>query len=45
MMLLTGEEVAPGGGHVIGGHEPDAQERQEDPPVAHFLRLKVGHSR
>ena len=37
--VLTGEDVATGGGHVVGGHEPDAQERHEDPPVAD----QVGH--
>ena len=41
--VLTGEDVATGGGHVVGGHEPDAQERHEDPPVADQVGHKQEH--
>ena len=36
---LTGDDVTPGGGHVVGGHEPEAEEGEQDPPVAD----QVGH--
>ena len=36
---LTGDDVAPGGGHVVGGHEPEAEQSQRDPPVPD----QVGH--
>ena len=36
---LTGDDVTPGGGHIVGGHEPEAEQSQEDPPVPD----QVGH--
>ena len=36
---VTWENVAPGSRDVVGGHEPEAEEGEQDPPVAD----EVGH--
>jgi len=35
----SGDDVTPGGGHVVSGHEPEAEQSQSDPPVPD----QVGH--
>lgn len=40
---LTGDDVTPGGGHVVGWHEPEAEQSQRDPPVPDQVGHKQKH--